>query len=140
MNVVGFEGEEGYLRKMKDLIDNLKIQSNICFHDSTDDTLDILDNSTHLLLPSKKEAFGIVLLEGRARGLKCIASDSVPKDANVGGCVYLPIDDSKKLWTEYIINDFEKNKGKHLYYDLNKFSNSNIMLKYENLFNKKEIN
>ncbi len=48
-------------------------------------------------LPSRYEGLGMVAVEAQAAGLKCILSENVPKEADVGGdCVFLPL--KKELW------------------------------------------
>ena len=44
-------------------------------------------------LPSRYEGLGMVAIEAQAAGLKCILSDSVPKEADITGrCIFLPED------------------------------------------------
>lgn len=50
-------------------------------------------------LPSRYEGLGMAAIEAQAAGLKCLLSESVPKEADVTGkCVYLP--DDLNAWTE----------------------------------------
>lgn len=134
LHLVGFELEEGYSDRISDLIEQLGIRKNIIFHTSDANTIELLDNSTYLLLPSNKESFGIVLLEAQARGVKCVVSNTVSEAANCGGCIYLPIDNGEKIWADYIVEDFSKNKGKHQEYDLTSFKEENVLKQYEDLY------
>ena len=134
LHLVGFELDEGYSDRINDLIEQLGIRNSVIFHESDADTIELLDNSTHLLLPSYKESFGIVLLEAQARGLKCIVSDTVSDAANCGGCIYLSINDGEKIWADYIVDDFSKNKGQHQEYDLTSFKEDYILKQYEDLY------
>ncbi len=134
LHLVGYELEKGYVDKINSLVEQLQIKDNVIIHKANANTVDLLNNSTHLLLPSHKESFGIVLLEAQARGLKCIVSDTVSDAANCGGCIYLPINDGEKIWADYIVDDFSKNKGQHQEYDLTSFKEDYILKQYEDLY------
>ena len=86
------------------------------------------------MLPSFNEAFGIVLIEAQASGLKCFASLSVPEVVEVGGCVRLSIDESPSFWANKIISDFVSNKGKKEKYNCSAFLSSSIMHQYLELY------
>lgn len=134
LHLVGYELDEGYKDRINNLIEQLQIKDNVVIHEANADTVILLDSSTHFLLPSNKESFGIVLLEAQARGVKCIVSNTVNEVANCGGCVYLPVKDGEKIWADYIVNDFSKNKGLHQEYDLSNFEEEKIFKQYEDLY------
>lgn len=73
------------------------------------------------LFPSRYEGFGMAMIEAQASGLKCIASDVVPKETNVDGrAVYLALDDDEAVWAKSILNCTERNvdiKSVRLQYD-----------------------
>ncbi len=53
------------------------------------------------LLPSIHEALSISLVEAQTSGLKCLASDAVPRVVNLTGNVtYLPLGDGAELWAK----------------------------------------
>lgn len=139
LNFVGFENENGYQNRMLNLINELDIKDNVKMYESNANTIELLDNSTHLMLPSHLESFGIVLLEAQARGVKCIVSDTVVKDADVGGCSFLAYEIGEKEWAKFIAEDFRINRGKHQKYDTSKFSEENITKQYDLLYQGKEI-
>lgn len=61
------------------------------------------------VLPSHFEGLGIVLIEAQANGLECIASDTVPRDANVVGNVqYLSLKSDMEKWESAILNAHRK--------------------------------
>lgn len=62
------------------------------------------------VFPSLWEGLGLVAVEAQSAGLLCIASKYVPKEADVGSCIYLDLD--KNLWVDNILN--YKNKDKKL--------------------------
>ena len=65
----------------------------------------LLRESTLLLLPSRSEGFGIVLIEAQAMGLSCYASDTVPKETDRGGVTFLPLSAGPEAWADAILRD-----------------------------------
>ena len=57
------------------------------------------------LLPSRYEGLGIVLFEAQANGLKCYASDYVPKESSLGNTIYLPLKNAYSFWADIIWKD-----------------------------------
>ena len=62
----------------------------------------LMKKSNLLLLPSRAEGFGMVLIEAQAVGLSCYASDTVPRETNLGGVKYLPLAAGPRAWAETI--------------------------------------
>ncbi len=64
------------------------------------------------VFPSLFEGLGIVLIEAQTNGLKCIASTSVPKEADISeNVMYLDLSDGIEKWAETIENtDIERIK------------------------------
>ena len=54
------------------------------------------------VFPSLWEGLGLVAVEAQSAGLLCIASNNVPKEADVGSCVYLDL--NKSLWVDSILS------------------------------------
>lgn len=54
------------------------------------------------VFPSLWEGLGLVAVEAQSAGLLCIASKYVPKEADVGSCIYLDLD--KNLWVDSILS------------------------------------
>lgn len=68
-----------------------------------------------LILPSSKEGFGNVLVEGQACGLRCLASTGVPKMTNVLDLVsYIPISDGVAKWKDASLSLIESRVGRGL--------------------------
>lgn len=132
-NIIGHDYER-YMEKMNSLIDTYGIRGNITFFPSDANIPKIMDSSSYLLMPSRTESFGIVLVEAQAMGLKCIASDKIPQESNAGGCIYKSIEDNPLEWAKIIINDFKKTKGAHRKYDMSSFKSMNIASQIEKLY------
>lgn len=133
LNLVGF-GSENYITFLKEKAKELQIDESVAFIDgnSADIPL-ILSQSDVFLFPSKKEGFGITLIEAQAMGLTCYVSDTVPKTTNVGGCVYLSLNDEPEKWASEILrNNFQKNK-----YDCSEFSLSKVVKQMNSMYDQK---
>lgn len=107
-----------------------KLEDNVVLMPGDADMPKLLSQSSGFLFPSLHEGFGIVLIEAQAMGVKCYASDTVPRATDCGGVVYLSLNDGAKVWAERIIDDYEREKGIHLNYDVSKFSIEEVMKKY----------
>ena len=69
------------------------------------DVEEILSISNCFLFPSKFEGLGIVLIEAQAANVQCIVSDSVPKIADCGKMLFLPIgENDENIWVDEINN------------------------------------
>lgn len=139
LSFIGFSLDDAYLNDMKKYIKDNSLENNVIFYEHDADTPSIMSESSYFLLPSKREGFGIVLIEAQAMGLTCYVSDAVPTLANVGGCKYLSLDDGPKAWAEKIISDFEKDNGAHHNYDCLAFTSENVAKIYDKLYRGENI-
>ena len=134
LHLIGSEIEKNYLTRIKKRVKELDLENNVSFHKYDVDQKMLFDRSNYFIFPTKTDAFGIVLIEAQACGLKCIASDSVPESTNVGGCARLSLSIGANKWADFILKDFA-NKGWHKkQYDCSSFSNENIIQKYIDLY------
>lgn len=122
------------LDKLEALARELEVTPYVDFLIADADTPELLSRSAAFLLPSKKEGFGIVLVEAQAMGVHCYVSSNVPQDANVGGCTYLPLEDGAQAWAKAILCDYEKDGGATKDYDCSQFSTAYIMEQYRKLY------
>lgn len=133
LNLVG--PDCGAYKSLISYIVENKMEDNVTFYAPDVDIPSVMQKASCLVLPSLTESFGIVLVEAQAMGLKCFVSDKVPQEANVGGCVYLSIDNTEKKWAEAIEKDFVISKGMHHKYDVSRFSSKVIANQIELLYN-----
>lgn len=119
LNFIGF-GD--FLEVIQRKVKELGVESHVVFHPGGANAPAILADSSYLLFPSKKEGFGIVLIEAQAMGVKCYSSDTVPQTTDCGGVCYLPLDLGPRAWAEEIVKDFNSNTSSRTPYDCSKFS------------------
>ena len=123
LKLIGF-GNEEYINCLKQKAIELKVEENILFVDGNSANIPVeLSQSSAFLFPSKKEGFGITLIEAQAMGLTCFVSDSVPKTTNVGGCIYLSLDDGPEKWASEIL----KTPCQRKKYDCTQFKTSEVV-------------
>ena len=83
---------------------------------------DLFQKTTFLLLPSVSEAAPIVLVDAQACGIKCFASDTITKEMDCGGVIFLPITKGCEVWANAIKESFALNKNSRVSYDMSRFS------------------
>lgn len=109
---------DGILRAdIEKQIAELGLNDNVIMLGVRDDACRIFNAFDIFALPSRFEGLGIVLIEAQANGLKCIASEVVPQEANAGNNVkYLPFD--TELWSKEIVDtDITRNVDIKLLHD-----------------------
>lgn len=123
-----------YYNEMKFLIEKYNLESYVKFLPSDSDIPKVLAESDCLLFPSLEEGFPLVPLEAQALGLRCYISDTITKDINCGGCVFLSLIQGEKEWAEKIIIDLNNNQLEKKKYIMDKFDNKTIMNIYRSLY------
>ncbi len=124
LHLVGFD-MGGHLQCLKDEVKRLELQEHVSFHSPDCDVFSLLQMSSASLFPSKKEGFGIVAVEAQAVGVKCFASDTVPKATQCGGCVYLPLESGAAYWADKMIA-YYLGGAEHREYDCSRFSTAHF--------------
>lgn len=101
INLVGYDEE--YKRKLENKVREFNLE-NVYFIDGLSaDIKKCLSKTDVFLFPSKKEGFGISLLEAQIMKIPCIASDSITKESNIGYVKYLSLNNIEK-WIDTIVN------------------------------------
>ncbi|WP_282035621.1 glycosyltransferase [Saccharicrinis aurantiacus] len=67
----------------------------------------LLVTPNYFLMPSLYEGLPFALVEAQAAGLPCFISDGVPKQANIGLCMFIPLALSAEEWAKKIANYIE---------------------------------
>lgn len=89
-------------------IEELNLQDKVIMLGVRDDMPYIMQAIDIFALPSLSEGFPLTLMEAQSLGLKCIVSDSVPKECNVTGEVkYLPVNTppEEAAWELLLLKD-----------------------------------
>lgn len=101
-SVLVLVGEGSLEKQVKQLVRKLELDTSVIFLGQRPDVNDLLHAMDIFLLPSRYEGLGIVLFEAQANGLKCYASDYVPKESSLGNTVYLPLKNAELFWAGVI--------------------------------------
>ena len=112
------------------------LENKVQFLGKRDDVNGLMQAMDLFAFPSRFEGLGVVLIEAQAAGLKCIASDQVPHNANItDNVVFLPLDKCK--WAEQI----QKYKSDYSRKDMSQkiedqgFGIKSMIMKIENVYN-----
>lgn len=102
-----FVGDAGnaYGEALRSMIREARLEDRVTLLPPDADLPALMKRSALLLLPSKAEGFGMVLIEAQAVGLPCYASDAVPPEANLGGVRFLPLSDGPDAWARTILEE-----------------------------------
>lgn len=88
--------------KLMQMVKNLDLEDSVLFAGVRSEIPEIMHLFDLFLFPSKMEGLGIVAIEAQMSGLKCIVSDSVPKEVDITNQLvhFLPLNENK--WVEKI--------------------------------------
>lgn len=95
--LIGSEGND--YEHIKKLIEKQKNIEYLGFRNDTNDLYNMLDC---LVLCSKKEGLPMVVVEAQLNKLKCLVSETITKEVDIGLCKYLPLNIAK--WSNEINN------------------------------------
>lgn len=95
-------------------IKRLNLQGDVILLGVRNDVPNLLMAMDVFVLPSLFEGLGIVALEAQATGVKCILSDKVPVETNMGGAEYISLQTDCKQWASAILN-CEKKHNRNSY-------------------------
>ena len=105
------------------------VENLITFLGVRKDVENILPSMNLFLMPSKFEGFPIVLVEAQACNLKCLISDVITEDINVGLCTKLSLNLGAKAWAEKIYR--LTNEKREIKIDLSKIDIKNTILELQ---------
>ena len=96
-------GEGGMKEHLKSKVAEMNIKNTV-FEGKVDNVNEWMQAFDVLLLPSRYEGLGTVLIEAQTSGLTCFASDHISQEAAVTSrCFFLGIEDPK-VWADAILN------------------------------------
>lgn len=101
------------LEEIKDKVNQMALQEDIIFLEERSDVPQLMQAFDILILPSKWEGLGMVLMEAQATGLPCCASDNVPKDVEISPIIKrinLDINDWIKSMNELLVLEGQRIK------------------------------
>lgn len=130
--VGGGELEEAAKEKAK----QLGVDDKIIFTGVRTDVKEILTCCDCFLMPSLFEGLPFSLVEAQAAGLRCIVSDVVTKDADVGLTEYYPLEKGAKKWAEFINQKLDEPKKTADENRLKQFDISHTVRQLEEIYDK----
>lgn len=131
--LIGFDLDASYHQRVLSLVTSLGITEKVRFLSGDSDIPQKLSESDFFIMPSKKEGFGIALVEAQAMGLRCIASDTIPTVTDCGSVIFKSLSDSPHVWA-YEIMQILSNKDTIIIADTDKYKESNVMTIYRQLY------
>lgn len=133
LSLIGY-GLDKDKKIINDEIEDLNLKDNIIFYSKDSNISEILSKNNIFVFPSLFEGLGIALIEAQATGMKCFASDTVPKEADLGLVDFLPLDNGPKYWAERIIEYIEENGNKRRFVSMDAFDIKRIIKQYDDLY------
>lgn len=136
--LIGFDLDVSYRQQVHLLVASLGITENVRFLSGDSDIPQKLSESDFFIMPSKKEGFGIALIEAQAMNLCCIASNTIPKVTDCGSVIFKSLSDSPQAWASEIMQII-RNKNTVVIPDTDKYKESIVMTIYRQLYEGKNI-
>lgn len=101
-------GNDEEISKLKALATDLGIINRIVFLGDRNDAIGIMSVFDVLVFPSLIEGFPLTILEAQAHGIRCIISDTIPKDVVCSkNCIQVPLELTDSEWASVALNNTE---------------------------------
>lgn len=97
-----FIGEGPTWADFRQEVEHSELHKYCIFTGRVQNVQDYLQGADLLLLPSLKEGLPISVIEAQACGLKCLISDTITREVDIGGVKYLPLKES--VWEQEVGN------------------------------------
>ncbi|MCW8954534.1 MAG: glycosyltransferase family 4 protein [Sulfurimonas sp.] len=113
--IIGHTMDENYLDKLKTQIKSLNLQNNIIFTGFTRDVNEHMQLCDTMVLATKKETFGLVVIEAMANKICMIATNNGGPleiiDDNINGLLFDRTSDDLAKKIEFLYNDTDKKEA-----------------------------
>lgn len=130
------EKDNNYLELLSRKIDEYGLTNNIEIHGASNNPETLYKNNSILIFPSKKEAFGLVLVEAQACGMQCFSSTAASKDTDFGGVFFLELSSGYHNWAKEIFDFYNSSNYLKKHFDTSKYSCENIRKEYIDIYEK----
>ena len=93
--------DEGRIEKIRKIVDDNNLSNCVHFLGIRKDAIEILSRFDVLLLPSYSESFSLTLVEAQGLGIRCVASDNLPKEVFCNdNCIKMSLNDDNEKWRD----------------------------------------
>lgn len=130
------EKDKEYIDFLRKSIDEYNLTNNVIMQGATNNPEEQYKNNSVLLFPSKKEAFGLVLVEAQACGMQCFSSTAASRDTDLGGVCFLELAEGHKKWAKTIFDFYKSSNYSKKHFDTSKYSCENIRKAYIDIYEK----
>lgn len=97
-------GDGEKMTQIKQLVNSFSLVDDVIFTGTSNEIPKMLSMMDCFIFPSLFEGLGIVLLEAQAAGLRCVVSDTIPKETTVTNkVVRLSLESSSKIWAQTVL-------------------------------------
>ena len=98
---------EGHLKEeIKEYAEGLGLNDKVIFKENTEKIEEMYNAMDYFLFPSIYEGLGMVTIEAQVNGLKVLASDVIPQEANITNNIkFLSLKKNPEDWANIIINE-----------------------------------
>ena len=123
-----------YFLEIKEFINENGLNDNVSFIKASPQVNEYFEKSSAMIFPSKKESFGLVLIEAQACGLHCFSSTAASKGTNCGGVEYIELSEGPSEWAKRIYASFKKGNCKKQQLDVTLYSAENVARKFREVY------
>ena len=118
------------------MVEQLGVTDRIIFTGVRTDVKEILACCDCFLMPSLFEGLPFSLIEAQAAGLRCIVSDVVTREADVGLIEYFSLENGAKKWAEFINRELDEPRKSADENKLRQFDISHTVRQLEEIYDR----
>ncbi len=134
LKYVGPSYDYDYRLKLENQIKQYGLSEKVSILPATSELQNFFHESSFLIFPSKKESFGMVLIEAQACGLHCFSSFAADQQTNLGAVSYLELENGPEAWSKFIFEFYSKNGCMREKCDLGKHNSEYVESEFRKLY------
>lgn len=121
---------------IKKKVQQVGLENSVKFLGIRSDVEELMQAMDVLLFPSHHEGLPVTIIEAQACSLKCVVSDAVPKDADIGAKLinFINLKEDIDMWVDEVIKQYKRRENIEVYLNNSGYNITHTSKKLQHLY------